>query len=732
VAEGVLAVVTGRDLARATRPFPNRLPFLRPVDYHALAIDRVRFVGEPVAAVVGESPYLAEDALEQIQVEYEPLPVVADLEQAQVPGAPRLYEEWPDNLLTRRTFSVGDVDGAFAAAEVVIRETFTSNRQAPLPIELRGCLATYDGQSLTVWSSTQVPHVLRSTLAEALQVPESSIRVIAPDVGGGFGLKYQIFREEVLVAQLARLVDRPVKWREDLREHLTSAIHARDQRVHLELAARGDGVVTAIRAEVEGDVGSGAAYPPSYGPVMVLSTTFPLGLRVQNFSYDFRCVVTNKCPAGAYRGFGNPVRVFAVERALDLLAARLGLDPAEVRRRNLLTRADLPYRAASGARLNSGTFCEAMERALELVDYSGFRAVQQEARCNGRYLGLGIGAFAEASAPSLSGLAGTLGGYDSCTIRLEPDGRATALVGISPQGQGHETVIAQVVADELGLAPDEVTVRHSDTAVAPYGLGAWASRGAVVGGGAAIQAAEQVREKLLQIGAHLLEADPGDLRLSEGRLALADLPSRSVSLREVAEAAYAGRGRLPAGLTPGLEATAFFEPAAIEATPDAQGRVMRYATVSNACHIAIVEVVPETGEVELLDYVVVHDCGTIINPMIVEGQVHGGVAQGLAGALYEQVVYDEQGQLLTGSLLDYPVPTAREIPTIRTDHLESPDPTLPGGFKGMGEGGTIGAPAAVANAIADALAPLGVEVTRTPLGPPEVARLIREARARRA
>ncbi len=726
-APGVLAVVDGAALAPHARPFPNRVAGLRPVPYRPLATDRVRFAGEPVAAVVATSRAAAADAAAQVVVRYEPLPVVTDVDAARRPGAPRLYDEWPDNVLVTRRVAFGDVDGAFAAADVVIDETFTSQRQAPLPLEGRGTLAVPDGDALTVWSSTQVPHILRSVLAEVLDVAEPQLRVIAPDVGGGFGAKYQIFREEAAVACLARMLGRPVKWSERLGEHLASAVHAREQRVRLELAARADGTVTAMRATVVGDVGTAAAVPPSWGAPMVVATTCALGLRVEHFAYTLDCVVTNKCPGGAYRGFGNPVRVFAVERSLDLLAARLGLDPAEVRRRNLVGKADLPYRSVTGARIESATLPEAMDRALEMVDYGRFRERQAAARRHGRHLGVGIASFAEGTAPSFQALGGLFGAYDSCTLRVTPDGRIVAQMGVPAQGQGLETTIAQVVAEALGVDPTAVTVRYGDTDAVPVGLGAWGSRGCLVAAGAGTEAARVVRDKMLAIAAHLLEAHPDDLRVADGRAVVKGAESRAVGFREIAAAAYGGRARLPAGLAPGLEATAFFEPEAIDAAPDRHGRAMRYATVANAAHVAVVEVLVDTGEVKLLDYVVVHDCGTIVNPLIVDGQIRGGVAQGIAGALYEHLIYDESGQLLSGSLLDYHVPRADEIPDIRVEHLVSPDPRTPWGIKGVGEGGTIGAPAAIANAVADALAPFGVRVVRTPLTPPEVRRLLAAA-----
>jgi carbon-monoxide dehydrogenase large subunit len=728
-AAGVIAVVTGSDIAKDVAPFPQRLTFLRPITYHPLAVERVRFVGEPFAAVVAASEVAAEDAAELVDAAIDPLPVLMSATDALASSAPRLYPEWEDNVLVHRSASYGDVEGAFAAADVVIDETFHMQRQAAVPLETRGCVASYDGNLLTIWSSTQMPHFLRSTVAEILRVPEARVRVIVPDVGGGFGLKYQVYREEALVAYLTMRLGRPVKWREDIREHLAASTHARDKTVRCEMAATADGRILGLRASIVVDVGSAMAFPYSHGSTLVLAGGLPLALKTENYAYDYRCVVTNKAPVGAYRGFGNNMRVFVIERSLDLLAERLGMDRAEIRRRNVVSRADLPYRSATGTRITTGTVLEALEKGLDLAAYAGFADRQRTARAEGRYIGIGSASFAETAAPRFFEMAGAGGAIDSAKVRIEQDGSASVAIGVSPQGQGHETMIAQVVADELGLDPDAVAVRHGDTAVAPYGIGAWGSRSAVVAGGAAIMACGRLREKVLTIAAHLTQRAPERWRLEDGRVV--DRDGQAIaSLREIADAAYAGRARLPAEMEPGLEATAYFEPASVDAKPDAEGRAMRHGTVSNQAHVVTVEVVPATGEVRILDYVVVHDCGTMINPLMVDGQIRGGVFQGIAGTLHEEIVYDEDGQLLTGSLIEYHVPTAKEIPSVRIEHLSSPDTTVPGGFKGMAEGGTIGAPAAIASAVADALRPFDVNITTTALSPIKLWQLIERSRGR--
>jgi aerobic carbon-monoxide dehydrogenase large subunit len=727
---GVIAVVTGDELLEHMDPVPEpkNLPFIKPLPYFPLAIGSVRFEGEPVAAVVAESPELAEDALGAVDVEYEAIPAIATADEAVANGAPLLYEEWGDNVHANRSAVFGDVDGVFAEADHVFDENFHMHRQTALPLELRGTLASFDGDSLDVWSSTQTPHLLRTLIGHVLRFPESRIRVVAPDVGGGFGVKYQLHREELLVPALARLIRRPVKWRESMWEHLASATQSRDKSVRLQLAVRDDGMILGLRADMLIDVGSAMAYPYSYGSTLVLAGGLPLGLKTQNYSYDYRCVVTNKAPSGAYRGFGNNMRVFVIERALDIIASRLEIDRAEIRRRNLVAPGDIPYRSASGVRMRSGSLTEPLEKALGEADYDSLAERKGAALKEGRYLGMGMVAFAETAVPSYFGMIGAFGGEDSCTVRIEPDGSVTALVGTAPQGQGHETAFAQVVADQLGVHPNAVTVRHSDTSSAPYGLGAWGSRSAVVAGGAAIIACGKLRAKLLQIGAHLLDTESSQARWAGGAITH-ESTGRAIEFAELVDAAYGGRAHLPSDMEPGLEATAFFEPPSIEAAPDAEGKAMRHGTVATQAHVATVDVNPDTGQVSVLDYVVVHDCGVIINPALVDGQIRGGVAQGLAGTLFEEIVYDEDAHLVTGTLLDYQVPTALETPRIRILHLESPDPSVPGGFKGMAEGGTIGAPAAIANAVADALAPLDVRITSTPLTAVRISELIAERRA---
>ena len=727
-AEGVQAVLTPEDAQARSRPFTTNveLPNLKPLAWPTLAADRVRYVGEPVAAVVATDRYLAEDGAELVVVDYEPLPAAADAEAALDLDAPLLYPEWGDNLYFQRAFASGDVDAALSRADVVIRERFEAQRYTGVPLEGRGCLASFDPgrEELAVWSSTQWPHALRTVLADLLGLPESRIQVIAPDVGGGFGNKQHMFREEVAVCLLAIQLGRPVQWVEDRQENLKASVHARQQVHEVEAAVSRDGVLLGLRVRLIADVGTGAMYFTGIAPQLVTVGSIPGPYRLQDYEYALQCVVTNKCPVGAYRGFGRANAVFTMERVMDLIADRRGLDPAEVRRRNLLRPDELPYRTATGALLDSGRYADCLDLALQQADCSRWRDEQRRARAGGRYLGIGIACFVEGTTPNIRGISGRWGPYDAATARLEPDGRLAVYVGLSPHGQGLETALAQIAADALGLVPDQVDVFHSNTATCPYGMGTWGSRSGVMGGVVVGRAVGQVRDKALRVAAGLLEADPGDLEIAEGVVRVRGLPSRSISLRDVAGVAYHATHRLPAGEEPGLQATTWYEPPNVTGIPDEHGRANNNATFSNAVHIAVVEVSAQTGEVQILRYVVAHDCGTVINPLIVEGQVHGGVAQGIGGALYEELVYDEGGQCLTASLMDYLLPTACEVPPIATAHMETPSPFIEGGFKGMGEGGAIGAPAAIANAVADALAPLGARITRTPLSPDRVLSLL--------
>ncbi len=707
---GVVACRTGEALARRVRPVvaPSRMKTYRPTAFPALALGKVRHVGEAVAVVVAGSRYEAEDAVDRVRVVYEPLPVVADVERALAGTSALVHDEAGTNTLLTRTFSQGDVVAAFAEPGTIVGDRFRFHRHAGVAIESRACLAEYRSaaEELTLWSSTQIPGILRDALAEILGLPARRIRVVAPDVGGGFGVKTVLYPEEIVVCALAMELGRPVKWVGDRREDLLTTTQAWDEVIDAELAVDPDGAIRGLRAKVVADLGAYSIYPWTASIEVIQVVSFlPGPYRVPHYYAEALGVATNKAPMGPYRGVGRPVSVFVTESLLDRAARRLGLDPRDIRRRNLLRPDDLPYRSPSGIVWDSGAFGECLEHACATAGYDALRAEQARGRQAGRRLGIGLAAYVEltgvGSAIPVSPGADVATGCEGATVRVDPGGGVTAIFGLACHGQGHETTLAQVVAAELGVRVEDVRVLHGDTGLGPHGTGTYASRSAVLGGGAAILAARALRDKALAIAAHQLEAAVGDLELAEGVIAVRGVPDRAIALPRVAAAAYGGGKRLPPGMEPGLEATRFYDP--------------YFGTASGAVHLAVVEVDPATCAVRLLRYVVTEDCGRIINPLIVEGQAVGGVAQGVGAALLEEVVYSEQGQLLTGTLMDYLVPTATDVPCIEVHHVERPSPTTLGGFKGVGEGGTIGAPAAVANAITDALAPLGIAVTELPV-----------------
>jgi len=720
---GVAACVTGDEIATHARPIraESKMAGYHATEFPPLARGKVRFVGEAVVAVLAESRYVAEDALEAVDVRYAALPVVATPETAMAGDAPLVHEAAGSNVLLSRAFVRGDADAAMAGAAVVVGDRFRFHRHAGVTMENRACLADWNtgAGELTLWSSTQVPGLLREALAELLDLPAHRLRVVAPDVGGGFGVKSALYPEEVAVCALARLTGRPVKWVGDRREDLLTSTQAWDETIDAELAVDADGTIHALRARVVADVGAYSIHPWTASIEVVQVISFlPGPYRVPHYRGEAWGVATNKAPMGPYRGVGRPVSTFVTEALVDRAARRLGMDPVALRLRNLIRPDELPYRSPSGVVWDSGSFVESLERARDVVAYEHVRAAQRDPRRAGRYVGVGVACYVEltgvGSAIPASPGAAINTGTEGATVRVDPSGTITASFGLACQGQGHETTLAQVVAAELGARLEDVRVVSGDTAAGPAGTGTYASRSAVIGGGAAILAARALREKALAIGAHLLEVSADDLTLADSRATVRGAPDRALSLREIARAAYAGAKRLPAGMEPGLEATRFYDP--------------YFGTASNATHIAVVEVDPETCGVVVRRFVVVEDCGRIINPLIVEGQAIGGVAQGVGAALLEEIVYDGDGQLLTGSLMDYLVPTAAELPPVEVVHLERPSPTTLGGFKGVGEGGTIGAPAAVANAIADALKPLGIELSELPVTPDRLFRLLSRPR----
>ena len=680
---------------------------LKPCPQYPLARDRVRYVGEGVAVVIAESRALAEDALELVNVDLEPLEVVASVEAGLSPSAPLLHPTAPGNTCAEWTLRLGNDDAAFSAADLVVRERVAMQRYTGVPIETRGVVAHQDPVSgeLVIWVSGQWPHTTRALAARMLGVPEERIRVIVPEVGGGFGVKEEFYPEDLLVPFSVRRLGRPVKWIEDRREHFLSVVHAREQVHEVELALGSDGTLLGLRDRIVTDMG---AYVRALGIVnpSLAAASVPGPYRVQDVRIDSVAVVTNKSPVSAYRGAGQPEATFARERVLDIAAHRLGIDPLEIRRRNVLTADALPFNTGLGSvdgpvRFDSGDFLLALETASSVLDYPRLREVHAQARLAGRLPGVGFAVYAQ--------ITGT-GPFEGADVRVSGDGRISVSTGAVEIGQGLTTALAQIVADELDVPVDCVSVSCGDTGRIPHGVGTYASRAAVMAGNAAAGAAARVRSKAIELAAHLLEASPGDVEWRDGAAAVRGVRGRSISLGQLAEACRPGAEHRPAGMEPSLEARFYFEH---DDPPFAYG-----------VHAVVVDVDPETGAVRLDRYIVVSDAGRLINPTIAEGQIVGGLTQRLGGALLEHLVYDGQGQLATSSLMDYALPIARDLPMVEMLHLEIPSPLNPLGVKGLGEGGAVGAHAAVANAVADALWPLRIEIRTTPLSPGAVGSLL--------
>ncbi len=713
---GVLRVLTARDLEGQVDPEPavGLPPTARRPPRPLLAREAVRYVGEPVAAVIAEDRYVAADACEAIEVEYALLPAVSDPEAALKPDAPRVHPQFPDNVALTWSWSEGDVEGEFARAHTVVRLRLVNQRVAGVPLEPRGSLAEYRARGLTMWAGTQTPHRLRFGLAQILRLPESRIRVIAPDVGGGFGCKIGFYADEALCAFAAIELGRPVKLVLTRREELLTTTQGRGQVNEVEAAVAADGTVLALRCRTLADLG---AYLETLTPYPgVLTGRLLTGpYRIPAAEYELTSVFTNAMATAPYRGAGRPEAAYLLERTMDAIARACDLDPVEVRRRNLIRPEEFPYRAPSGLVYDSGEYEAALDRAIKLIDYKRFRDLQRRAREDGRYLGIGFSTFMETAGVGPSKLT-PIFGWESGTVRVDLSGKITVLTGASPHGQGLETTFAQIVADGLGVPMEDVTVLHGDTAIVAAGVGTFGSRSICVGGPAIRAAIEKVLDKARRIAAGLLEAHPQDLVWESGRFAVRGAPGRAVALAEIAAAAYAGKA-LPEGMEPGLEATTIWDPPNF--------------TYPSGTHVAVVEVDSESGAVRLLRLVGVDDCGRIINPLLVEGQIHGGLAQGIGQALWEQMVYDESGQCLTGSLMDYAIAKADMLTEFELDRIETPSPVNPLGAKGCGEAGAIGSPPAIVNAVIDALAPLGVTHLDMPLTPARVWAAIQQAQCQR-
>ncbi len=726
-APGVHAVLAAADIEAFCAPLrvehdpATGRPPCRAVEWPVLARGKVRFVGEPVVVIVAADRALAEDAAALVDIEWDPLDPVVEVERATAPGAPRVHEEWDDNVYQRVEAPLGDFAAAFRAAAVIVADTFRSGRHMAMPMEGRGVVASWDAaaESLTVWASTQMPHVLRGEIARACALPEHAVRVIATDVGGGFGLKAHVFPEELLVPVLARRLGRPIEWIEDRREHLTASQHARDQIVRAELAVAADGAMLGLRLHVTCDIGAYVEYPWPTFEANVTAMAIPGPYKIRAYHYETLSVATNKCSIGAYRGVGQPIGVLVMERLVDMAAAKLGIDPVELRRRNMIAKEEHPHLTVHGTEIESGSHRECLAKAAEMIDVPGLAERDRAARARGRRRGIGFASFVEVTAPSSQlwqMLGPATGGFEPAMLRVETDGKVTLAIGVNSQGQSHETTFAQIAADRLGVPLADVRVVQGDTAKTPRGWVTGGSKSAVATGGAVLRASEKMRAKMLHAASRLTEIPASDLDLRDGHVRRSD-GAAVIAIVELARAFWLGRAAVAEGDDPGLEITSRYEPPPV--------------THSNATHAAEIELDPETGKIEIVRYVVVEDCGTMLNPMVVDGQIQGGVAQGIGGALYEEVVYDENGQILTGTLMDYLPPTALDVPRVEIAHFETPSPHTLGGMKGMGEGGTIAVPAAIANALADALRDLEPRVSQVPLTPERVLAIVDRASAAR-
>ncbi len=739
-APGVVAIYTGKDIANlGPVPCASALPDLKVPDHRALAGDKVYFVGHPIAAIVATDRYAARDAVDLVMVDYDDLPAVVDVEQA-AQGGPVIHENFGDNIAYKLSAGEGDIEAALAQADHLIKQRMVHQRLAPIAMEPRGVLARYfpGEEELTIWSSTQIPHLLRTQLALMIGIAENKLRVITPEVGGGFGSKLNVYGEEALLGWIAMQLGKPVKWIETRRENIQATIHGRGQIGYLEIGCKNDGSITGLRYNVFADLG---AYHQLLTPAIPTLTGLMLSgaYRIPAIQINVTGCFTNKMATDAYRGAGRPEATYVVERAMDLVAAELGVDPAQIRRQNFPSANEFPFHTATGLDYDSGDYEAALNKAQEIINYKALREEQEKARAEGRLIGIGVSTYVEICALGPS-QAMPAGGWESATVRIEPTGKVTIMTGASPHGQGQETSFAQIAADELGVDLNDITVIHGDTAVVQYGIGTFGSRATAVGGTAVLVAIEKLKEKANKIAAHLLQAETSTVVFEAGKYSVraakaaaaaegsepvvpvGEAPAgaipepqtngrSSVMIQDVALAAHLAK-ELPPDTEPGLSATYFFEP--------------KNFTFPFGTHIAVVEIDRETGDIKFLRYVAVDDCGKVINPMLVDGQIHGGIVQSIGQALFEEVVYDEQGQLITGTLMDYAVPKASQVPTMELDRTETPSPVNPLGVKGVGEAGTIGSTPAIVGAIVDALSPFGVKHLDMPVRPEAIWRIVNQ------
>ena len=699
---GVVAVYTAQDLKGAV----GNIAVAVPIGHIAngmgargpLAEGKVRFYGDPVVAVIADNPYTARDALDLIEVDYEPLPAAIDVEKAMQPEAPLLYEEFGTNVAFSMNPPTDEIDKVFeqtkADGGIVANVRLVNQRLAPVPMETRGVVAEYRkaSKNLTVWSSSQIPHLLRNILAALVGLPQHQVRVIVPEVGGGFGCKLNIYPEEMLAAFASMKIGRPVKWIESRSENLSSTIHGRDQVDYIDIAATKEGKITGLKIHGISDLGS---YCQIFTDVIMMAFGFPVSCGaydIPKVHLSADVVMTNKAPTDAYRGAGRPEATYAIERAMDVVARELGKDPAEIRRLNFIQPDQFPYKSAAhglvpGAVYDTGNYEPALDKAMEIIGYQQLRTEQAQKRAEGKLMGIGISSYIEICGFGPKGSA-PVGLYESARVRVEQSGTVMVYTGSSPHGQGEETTFAQIVAEEFSIPVDNVMIMHGDTDSTPEGRGTYGSRTTAVGGSAVFNAVQRLKEKMTQIASHMLEASASDVTLEDGKFSVAGSPQKSVTFTDVAATANLSNTLAP-GIEPGLETTVFFEPEAC---------VFPFGT-----HICTVEVDKDTGEAKMTRFVAVDDCGRQLNPLLVQGQVHGGIAQGVGQAMWEGVEYGEDGQLLTATLMDYAMPVASEFPTFELDHTITLTPVNPLGVKGIGEAGTIGSTPAVAAAVADAL-----------------------------
>jgi carbon-monoxide dehydrogenase large subunit len=687
--------------------------------YPPIAIDTVRYMGNAVAIVVAEDRYSARDGADAVEVDYEALPAVADAWKAAQPGAPIVHADVPGNVCFHWKVSGGDVDAAFKGADVVVKERILNQRLIPNAMEARAALAQWNGGmgELTLWVTSQNPHIVRFLLSLDTGTPEHRIRVVAPEVGGGFGSKIPHYPEDTMVVFASKMLNRPVKWTETRNENYQATIHGRDHVQDVEMAAKKDGTILALRATVWANLGAYLSTASTGIPTILHGLMLSGAYDIKNIHEDVYGMFTNTTPVDAYRGAGRPEATFIVERLVDLVAAQVGMDPADVRRRNLIPPFQEGHTVATGLVYDTGNYVGALDKAMQIADYPKLRKEQKDLRAKGRHLGIGMCTYAEICGLGPSQVAGAVGFggglWESAIVRFHPSGKVHVMVGISPHGQGEETTFAQIVASELGVDVDDVTIFHGDTSQTPMGWGSYGSRSTPVGSGALMGAIVKIREKAKIVAAHLLEAAVEDMEYADGKFFVKGSPSKAKTIQDVALMANVA-WNYPKGLEPGLEATAFFDPPNF--------------VYPFGAHIAVVEVDGETGEVALKRYIAVDDCGRVINPMIVEGQIHGGIVQGVGQALWEGAVYDDQGQLLTGSMMDYALPKADAFPKFELAMTETPTTVNPLGVKGIGETGTIASTPAVYNAVMDALRPLGVTKVDMPLLPERIWRAIRQAK----